>query len=96
MRVLIAEDDAALGLFLKRGLEADGHDVNWATDGQTAIEAFTQTQTQRDALSAVNTNDEASALSIMERAYQASSKVFTILDQIFASAINLGEEATVA
>ena len=40
MRVLIAEDDAALGLFLKRGLEADGHDVTWAMDGQTAIEAF--------------------------------------------------------
>ncbi len=40
MRVLIAEDDAALGLFLKRGLEADGHDVHWAVDGQAAMEAF--------------------------------------------------------
>jgi DNA-binding response OmpR family regulator len=40
MRILIAEDDAALGLFLRRGLEADGHDVRWTTDGDAAIEAF--------------------------------------------------------
>ena len=40
MRILIAEDDSALGLFLKRGLEADGHDVRWALDGDAALEAF--------------------------------------------------------
>jgi DNA-binding response OmpR family regulator len=40
MRILIAEDDASLGLFLKRGLEADGHEVRWATDGDAAVEAF--------------------------------------------------------
>ena len=40
MRILIAEDDAALGLFLQRGLEADGHDVSWATDGDAAVETF--------------------------------------------------------
>jgi flagellar hook-associated protein 1 FlgK len=58
--------------------------------------SLTQTQTQRDSLSAVNTNDEASNLALLERSYQASSKVFTILDTIFASVLNLGEEATVA
>lgn len=40
MRLLIAEDDTALGLFLKRGLEADGHLVQLATDGASAVEAF--------------------------------------------------------
>ncbi|MFZ0746958.1 MAG: response regulator transcription factor [Terracidiphilus sp.] len=40
MRVLIAEDDKALGLFLKRGLEIDGHQVRVATDGGAAVEAF--------------------------------------------------------
>ncbi len=40
MRILIAEDDAALGLFLQRGLEADGHDVRWTTNGDAAVEAF--------------------------------------------------------
>lgn len=40
MRLLIAEDDKALGLFLSRGLEADGHRVRLAHDGGTAVEAF--------------------------------------------------------
>ena len=40
MRLLIAEDDKALGLFLTRGLEADGHRVRVASDGAVAIEAF--------------------------------------------------------
>ncbi len=57
--------------------------------------SLTQTQTQRDSLSAVNTDDEASTLSLLERSYEASSKVFTVLDEIFASAINLGDETTV-
>ena len=42
MRLLIAEDDKALGLFLSRGLEADGHRVHVALDGAAAVEAFRQ------------------------------------------------------
>jgi DNA-binding response OmpR family regulator len=42
MRLLIAEDDKALGLFLSRGLEADGHRVSLAYDGAAAVEAFRQ------------------------------------------------------
>ncbi len=42
MRLLIAEDDKALGLFLSRGLEADGHRVRLAYDGGAALEAFRQ------------------------------------------------------
>jgi DNA-binding response OmpR family regulator len=40
MRLLIAEDDKALGLFLSRGLEADGHRIRLVTDGGAAVEAF--------------------------------------------------------
>jgi len=40
MRLLIAEDDKALGLFLSRGLEADGHQVRLVCDGGRAVEAF--------------------------------------------------------
>lgn len=40
MRLLIAEDDRALGLFLTRGLEADGHRVHVVVDGATAAETF--------------------------------------------------------
>jgi DNA-binding response OmpR family regulator len=39
MRLLIAEDDPALGRFLVRGLEQDGHDVTLAANGATAMEA---------------------------------------------------------
>ncbi|MGD0829382.1 MAG: response regulator transcription factor [Terracidiphilus sp.] len=42
MRLLIAEDDKALGLFLSRGLEADGHRVRLTSDGAAAVEAFRQ------------------------------------------------------
>ncbi|MGD0630797.1 MAG: response regulator transcription factor [Terracidiphilus sp.] len=42
MRLLIAEDDKALGLFLTRGLEAEGHRVRLACDGQEAVDAFRQ------------------------------------------------------
>jgi DNA-binding response OmpR family regulator len=40
MRLLIAEDDKALGMFLSRGLEADGHRVRIAYDGGAAVLAF--------------------------------------------------------
>jgi DNA-binding response OmpR family regulator len=40
MRLLIAEDDRALGMFLKRGMEADGHRVRNVSDGAAALEAY--------------------------------------------------------
>jgi DNA-binding response OmpR family regulator len=40
MRLLIAEDDRALGTFLQRALESDGHRVRLVSDGEEAIEAF--------------------------------------------------------
>ena len=40
MRLLIAEDDLALGIFLKRGMEGMGHRVWVARDGGEAISAF--------------------------------------------------------
>ncbi len=42
MRLLVAEDDRALGTFLTRGLEADGHRVRIAYDGAAAVEVFCQ------------------------------------------------------
>ena len=42
MRLLIAEDDRTLALFLRRGLEADGHRVSIADDGAAAVEAVFQ------------------------------------------------------
>jgi DNA-binding response OmpR family regulator len=37
MRVLIVEDDVALGLFLQKGLKLEGHEVSWVGDGETAL-----------------------------------------------------------
>ena len=58
--------------------------------------SVTQLQTQRDALSGVNLNDEASALTLLERSYQAASQIFAIINSIMASALNLGERTSVS
>ncbi|QNI34140.1 flagellar hook-associated protein FlgK [Alloacidobacterium dinghuense] len=67
-----------------------------STENTAQQASLTQLQTQRDSLSAVNLNDQAAALENLQQAYQAASKVFTILDTVMASAINLGVETTVA
>jgi flagellar hook-associated protein 1 FlgK len=74
-----------------------GASVSEATTQGAAITAsVTQLQSQRDSLSAVNLNDEASALQEYQRSYQAASQVFTILNSIVASAINMGVETAVS
>jgi DNA-binding response OmpR family regulator len=40
LRFLVAEDDRALGAFLARGLEAEGHQVIVAADGIAAMDLF--------------------------------------------------------
>jgi DNA-binding response OmpR family regulator len=42
MRVLIAEDDPALGRFLGQGLTLDGHQVAFAADGVSALASLAQ------------------------------------------------------
>lgn len=37
MRVLVVEDDKALGVFLQKGLALAGHQVEWAGDGEAAL-----------------------------------------------------------
>jgi len=38
MRVLVVEDDRALGVFLQKGLTFEGHEVEWVGDGDAAVE----------------------------------------------------------
>ncbi len=66
------------------------------TENTAQNASVTQLQTQRDALSSVNLNDEASALTMLERSYQAASQVFAIINSIMASALNLGERTSVS
>jgi len=65
-------------------------------DNTAQTASVTQLQTQNDALSGVNLNDEAAAMSTLQSSYQAASQVFTILNTIMAAALNLGDQTTVA
>jgi DNA-binding response OmpR family regulator len=38
MRVLVVEDDRALGMFLERGLAVEGHEAEWVGDGEAAVQ----------------------------------------------------------
>jgi flagellar hook-associated protein 1 len=56
--------------------------------------ALTQLQDQIGSISGVNLNDEAAQLSSLEQSYQSASKLFTILDQVMVSALNLGVQTS--
>jgi len=58
--------------------------------------SVTQLQTQNDALSSVNLNDEAAAMSSLQTSYQAASQVFNLLNTVMTSALNLGVETAVS
>lgn len=58
--------------------------------------SVTQLQTQVDSLSSVNLNDEAASMQQFERSYQSASEVFSILNSIMASAMNLGVQTAVS
>jgi DNA-binding response OmpR family regulator len=74
-----------------------GATVSETTTTNTALTAsVTQLQSQVSSLSGVSLDDEASSLEEFQRSYQAASQVFTILNSIMASALNLGVETAVA
>ena len=74
-----------------------GATVSEVTTQNTALTAsVTQLQSQVNSLSGVSLDDEASSLEEFQRSYQAASQVFTILNSIMASALNLGVETAVA
>lgn len=67
-----------------------------ADDNTTQQASLTQLTTQQGSESSVSLDQEAANLTLYERSYDAAAKVFTIVDQLMASALNLGEETTVA
>jgi flagellar hook-associated protein 1 FlgK len=64
-------------------------------ENTTQQASLTQLTTQQSTLSGVNLDTEASNLTQYQRAYQAASQMFAILNQLMASAINMGQETTV-
>lgn len=74
-----------------------GSTVSQVTTENTAQNAsVTQLQNLRDSLSAVNLNDEAAAMQVFERSYQAASQMFSILNSLMATTINLGTQTAVS
>jgi flagellar hook-associated protein 1 FlgK len=57
---------------------------------------LTQLTSQRNSLSSVSLDEEAASLTAYQRAYQAAAKVFSIADDLMASAINLGTQSSVS
>jgi flagellar hook-associated protein 1 FlgK len=83
--------------FYSSFVSALGATVSGVQSENTAQNAsVTQLQTQNNALSSVNLNDEAAAMSTLQSSYQAASQVFTMLNTIMAAAMNLGDQTTVA
>lgn len=68
---------------------------NVTTENTAQQSSLTQLQTQRNSLSAVNLNEEAASLENLQNSFNAASKVFTILDTLMSSAINLGVQTAV-
>lgn len=66
------------------------------TENTAQTASVSQLQTQVNTLSGVNLNDEAASLQQFERSYQAASEVFTILNTVIASALNLGVQTAVS
>jgi len=65
-------------------------------ENTTQQASLTQLTTEQSSYSSVSLDQEAANLTLYERSYDAAAKVFTIIDQLMASALNLGEETTVS
>ena len=66
------------------------------TQNQAQQASLSQVQSQRNALSAVSLDEEAANLQTYERAYQSASRVFSILDTLMSTTLNLGLETPMA
>ncbi len=67
-----------------------------AEQNTTEQATLTQLKTQRDSLSAVSLDTEAANLSQYQKSYQAAAQVLTVLNQLMATAINIGTPVAVS
>ena len=66
------------------------------SDSTVQQAVLTQLTSQRNAVSGVSLDEEAANLTQYQRSYQAAAKVFSIVDQLLADAINLGTQSAVS
>jgi flagellar hook-associated protein 1 FlgK len=77
--------------FLTAMLGQIGSAAGAASSDNTAQQAtLSQLTSQRNALSGVSLDEEAANLTKYQRAYEAAAKIFSIIDELMASALNLG------
>jgi flagellar hook-associated protein 1 FlgK len=67
-----------------------------ASDNTTQQAMLSQLTSQRNALSSVSLDEEAANLTQYQRAYEAAAKLFSITDEMMASALNLGVTTAVS
>jgi DNA-binding response OmpR family regulator len=73
MRILVVEDDPALGVFLQKGLMLEGHDVDWVGDGDAALEMAAQQPPDLMVLDlGLPRRDGTEVLEIMRRDFQGT------------------------
>jgi flagellar hook-associated protein 1 FlgK len=83
--------------YLSSTLSSVGDAASAATTNASVQQAsLTQLTTQRDTISSVSLDQEASNLTEYQRSYQAASEVFSIVDSLLASAINIGVQTAVS
>jgi DNA-binding response OmpR family regulator len=76
MRVLVVEDDQALAIFLRKGLILEGHDVEWAADGDAALEMAAQQAPDLMVLDlGLPRRDGADVLEAMRRDFEATAVI---------------------
>jgi flagellar hook-associated protein 1 FlgK len=67
-----------------------------STDATVQSTALSQVTTQRDTLSSVSLDEEAANLTEYQKAYQAAAKIFSIVDDILTTSINIGIQTAVS
>lgn len=67
-----------------------------SSDNTVQQATLSQLTSQRNALSGVSLDEEAANLTQYQRAYEAAAKLFSITDEMMASALNLGVTTAVS
>jgi flagellar hook-associated protein 1 FlgK len=70
--------------------------ANASSDSTQQQAMLTQLTTLRDTVSGVSLDDEAASLTKYQRSYQAAAQVFSIVNTLMASAINMGVQTAVS
>ena len=100
MRILVVEQDAALGQFLARALSTDNHETHWASDGETALEQVERSDFDLMVLDLLL--PRLTGLEVIERMQQAHSRcsIITLTAEESAEArvrcLNIGADDCIA